>query len=191
MSDLTDPGYGDVAVRVEVALLLTTVAFVEPRSTLEADMVGGAEGEPRGSLPCAAWKRETVVFVAVDPFALGVACSSAAGVSGGDMNATFLCWSVAVVVSMLPFCVLRDGVRTMVSGSVRCEGVRVAMLKVAVLSCDRTDGSAALEVLLVVGLTETGGCDVSSEYAVGWLTAMSGSGLNDEMEVGVDVTRVD
>lgn len=52
--DLTDPGYGDVAVRVEVALLLTTVALEEPKSTLDADAAGGVEVEPRGSLPCEA-----------------------------------------------------------------------------------------------------------------------------------------
>lgn len=61
-----------------------------------------------------------------------------AGVSGGDMNATFLCWSAvvvfAVVVSMVPLYVLRDRVRVIASGSVRLEFVRVATLKVALLS---------------------------------------------------------
>lgn len=38
---------------------------------------------------------------------------------------------------------------------------------------------------------ELGGCDDSSEDVVGWLAAMSGRGLWDTMEFGVDVTRVD
>lgn len=142
--DLTDPGYGDTAVRVEVALLLTTVALVDPKSTLDAEAGGGVEVEPRGSLPCVAWKRATVLFTAlagVDPLRLGVSGSgitAATGVGGGDINATFLCCSevviVPVLVSMLSVVVWCDGVRATESGMGRGDVVRVAILNASLLS---------------------------------------------------------
>ena len=147
MLDLTDPGYGEVAVRVDVALLLVIVAFAEPRSVLEAKAVTAVDVEPRGSLPCVAWKRDTEVFdgapdVVDDPPGMGVIVSRSfsklTGVGGGDLNATFLCGSfvlaVPVVVLILPVVVLCDGVRTNGSGSGRGEVVQVAILNAAVLS---------------------------------------------------------
>jgi hypothetical protein len=51
--DLIDPGYGDAAVRVDVALLVVTVALADATSVLDAD--AAVTVDPRGSsLPCVA-----------------------------------------------------------------------------------------------------------------------------------------
>lgn len=161
MLDLTDPGYGEATLRVDVALLLVIVAFVEPRSVLEAKAVTAVDVEPRGSLPCVAWKRDTEVFDGAagvdDPPAMGAAMSRSFSklteTGGGDLNATFLCGSfvlaVPVVVLMLPVVVLYDGVRTNGSGSGRGEVVRVAISNAAVLSWERTEGSATRAVIVL------------------------------------------
>ena len=96
---------------------------------------------------------------------------------------------VALVVSTLSLVVLRDATRTTDSGSGR-ELVRVATLKPALLSCDRTDGSIGRAVGVpeyFVDKDDSG----SSGDGNGRCGVISGRGLYDEMEFGVDVTRAE
>lgn len=117
--------------------------------------------------------------------------SAPAGVGGGEINATFLCVSELVAVtfaaSTLPDAVLRDGVLTIgAGGSGRGEVVRVAILNVALLSCERIeDSTVRAEDILVE--TEGSGSPMGGS---GLCALISGSGLKDDMELGVDVTRV-
>jgi hypothetical protein len=94
---------------------------------------------------------------------------------------------VTVVVSTLPVVVLREGTRTIGSGSGR-EFVRVATVNPALLSCDRTDGSAARGVEDPVYFVDGSGSPMGGNGRCG---VMSGRGLYDEMEFGVVVTRAD
>ena len=79
---------------------------VDATSVLEDAAV---EVDPRVSLPCAAWKRDTVdlavALAGVDVLASGRSRSCRGpGVGGGDKKATFFCASVLVV----PLAVLRE-----------------------------------------------------------------------------------
>jgi hypothetical protein len=96
---------------------------------------------------------------------------------------------VTVVVSTLPVVVLREGTRTIGSGSGR-ELVRVATVNPALLSCDRTDGSAARDAEVPVYIVDRDGSG-SPMGGNGRCGVMSGRGLYDEMEFGVVVTRAD
>lgn len=113
---------------------------------------------------------------------------------GGDLNATFLCGSVvvtvAVVVLTLPVIVFRDGDRTMGSGSERGKVVRVETLRAALLSCERTEGSAARAVCVPEESDDVVDGAGSPMDGNGRCAAISGRGLYDEIEVGVDITRV-
>lgn len=114
---------------MEVALTLTCLSV----ATSVFDDDAAVDIEPRGSLPCAAWKRDTVVFMGGAPGAEGAVTVPGAsgkarskfagvGVGGGDMKATFLCTSFDAVVT-LPFVVLRE-LRPAESCSWRGEVVR-------------------------------------------------------------------
>jgi hypothetical protein len=96
---------------------------------------------------------------------------------------------VAVDVSTLPVVVLRDGIRTIASGS-GCELVRATTLKPALLSCDCTDGSTGRAVEVPEYFVETDGSG-SPMGGNGRCGVISGRGLYDEMEFGVEVARVD
>lgn len=61
---------------------------VEPTSVRDAE--AAEEVEPRASLPCVPWKRDTGVFVAaVDSETDGRVALRPEGVGGGEMKATF------------------------------------------------------------------------------------------------------
>src|ERR1700683_3798774 len=96
---------------------------------------------------------------------------------------------VAVVVSTLPVVVLRDWTGTIDSGSGR-ELIRLTTLKPGLLSCDCTDGSAARAVGVPEYFVDTGGSG-SPMGGNGRCGVMSGRGLYDEIEFGVEVTRAD
>lgn len=105
-------GYGDVAVRVEPGFGVVDFKVVA-MSVLEEVAV---EVDPRVSLPCAAWKRETFVFegATVDcgggEAELTARSRAGPGVGGGEMKATFLWTSVLVewLVLTLPLLVFRE-----------------------------------------------------------------------------------
>ena len=99
-------GYGEGAPRVDAAL----VAFaVELTSVLDEVAL---DEEPRPSLPCAAWKRDTVVLSGMGFAGVGVSAgdsgrySPGPGVGGGDLNATFFWMSAWVALPLLLLCVL-------------------------------------------------------------------------------------
>jgi hypothetical protein len=96
---------------------------------------------------------------------------------------------VTVVVSTLPVVVLREGTRTIDSGSGR-ELVRLVTLKPTLLSCDCTDGSGARAVEVPEYFVDRGGSG-SPMGGNGRCGVMSGRGLYDEIEFGVEVTRAD
>lgn len=96
--------------------------LVEATSVLEDEPL--VDVEPRGSLPCAAWKRDVCVFIglamdvvdalpaALVPIVFGssynVWSAAGAGVCGGEMNATFFALSasrkvLAFLLELRPF----------------------------------------------------------------------------------------
>ena len=97
---------------------------------------------------------------------------------------------MAVVVSTLPLVVLRDETRTMASAS-RRELVPAATLGPALPSCDCTDDSAARAVGVAEYAVDKDGSGSPMGGNNGRCGMMSGRGLYDEMEFGVEVTRAD
>ena len=99
---------GDAAVRVDACLV--DRAAVDATSVFEDAAV---DVDPRVSLACVAWKRDTVDLVgaAFSPVVESVServPNAGAGVGGGERKATFFWMSLVVPVLMLPFVVLRE-----------------------------------------------------------------------------------
>lgn len=86
------------------------------RATVDATSVfedAAVDVDPRVSLECVAWKRDTVDLTgaALSPVVDSVSgrlLNTGAGVGGGERKATFFWMSLVVPLLMLPFVVLRE-----------------------------------------------------------------------------------
>lgn len=179
-------GYGEDAARVEPGLADFTVAT----SVLDEAAV---EVEPRGSLVCAAWKRETLVFEGPGAAGTGVSAEgsgrlrSGPGVGGGEMNATFFCTSTCAPFELLLLLLVLREFRPAESDSTMRGGAAVTVTStICTPSLPSGGGSGAIEPVGVGCADDSVDEEVGSSTGGNGRDDISGSGLKTAVGVPDD-----